>query len=298
MSLTPTERTRQIAFVLWITLLLNWLVSFLKIALGLWTQCMVITADGVHSLADGASNIVGLVAIYFSGRPADKSHPYGHRKYEAFAALLIAVFLIAVAGGILKEAIWHFIHPQTPEVNWLSFTLMGITLVVNIFVVVYERQKGRTLQSEFLISDAQHTLTDIFVTLSVIIALFGIYFKLPFVDSLFSAAIAGFIILTAVRIMKQTSDVLCDHAVVGTDRIEKIVRGIAGVRDCHEIRTRGSMDDIHVDLHVLVDADMTVADSHRLANRVERDIRKAIQGVADVVVHVEPVSHEHEELTE
>src|SRR3989338_8170487 len=138
-----SERTKRIAFVLWITLFLNWLVSFLKIALGLATRCMVITADVIHSLADGASNIVGLIALYFSGRPADDSHPYGHRKYETFGALLIAVFLIAVAGGILREALQGFIRPRTPEVNGLSFGLMGFTLLVNLFVVFYERKKAR-----------------------------------------------------------------------------------------------------------------------------------------------------------
>ena len=291
-----SERTKKIAFVLWATLFLNWLVSFLKIALGLGTRCMVITADGVHSLADGASNIVGLVAIYFSGRPADDSHPYGHRKYESFAALMIAVFLIAVAGGILREAIQGFIRPRTPEVSLLSFGLMAFTLLVNVFVVVYERKKGTLLKSEFLISDSQHTLTDIFVTLSVFVALLGILFKVPFVDSFFSSMIAGFIIFTAVRILKQTSDVLCDHAAIETDKIERVVRGINGVRDCHEIRTRGSRDNIHIDLHVLVDANMTVADSHGLANQVERALRQKIQGVIDVVVHIEPLTHEHGEL--
>ena len=297
-ALSLTARTKRIAFVLWLTLFLNWLVSLLKITLGLWTHCMVITADGVHSLADGASNIVGLIAIYFSGRPADDSHPYGHRKYETFGALLIAVFLIAVAGGILREALQGFIRPRTPEVNGLSFGLMGFTLLVNLFVVFYERKKARLLQSEFLLSDSQHTLTDIFVTISVFAALFGIYYKVPYVDSVFSGGIAGFIILTAVRIMKRTSDVLCDRAVLDTDNIEKIARTVAGGRACHEIRTRGSRDNIHIDLHVLVDSDMTVADSHSLANRVERDIRKEIQGVIDVVVHIEPISHEHRELEE
>src|SRR3989338_7622018 len=222
-ALSLTARTKRIAFVLWLTLFLNWLVSLLKITLGLWTHCMVITADGVHSLADGASNIVGLIAIYFSGRPADDSHPYGHRKYETFAALMIAVFLIAVAGGILREAIQGFIRPRTPEVSLLSFGLMAFTLLVNVFVVVYERKKWTLLKSEFLISDSQHTLTDIFVTLSVFVALLGILFKVPFVDSLFSGAIAGFIVLTSVRILKRTSDVLCDRAVIETERIETIV---------------------------------------------------------------------------
>lgn len=294
--LSPADRTKQVAFVLWLTLFLNWLVSFLKVLLGLFTHCMVILADGIHSLADGASNVVGLIAIYFSGRPADSSHPYGHRKYETLASLLIAVFLTAVAAGILKEAIQGFFHPRSPQVNALSFALMSFTLIVNIAVVLYERNQGRLLQSDFLLSDSQHTLSDIFVTLSVFAALVAIRLRIPFVDSIFSCVIAAFIVMTAVRIVKQSSDVLCDRAVLEAERIEQIVRRIEGVKDCHEIRTRGSIDNVHVDLHVLVDEDMTVSDSHRLANLIERNIRGQVHGVRDVVVHIEPLSHGHDEL--
>ena len=170
------RRTRQLAKVLWITLALNWLVAGLKIVFGLATRCMVITADGIHSFSDGTSNIIGLIAIHISGQPADRGHPYGHQKYETFASALIAALLFMVSFGIFKQAIKGLFHPSVPEVTALSFGLMGFTLVVNLFVVCYERRQGRKLQSDLLISDSWHTLTDIFVTLSVFVALFGIYY--------------------------------------------------------------------------------------------------------------------------
>ncbi len=82
----PSERARQIAVVLWITLFLSWSVAFVKSMFGMATHCMVITADGLHSFSDGASNIIGLIAITISGHPADQDHPYGHQKYETFAS--------------------------------------------------------------------------------------------------------------------------------------------------------------------------------------------------------------------
>src|SRR3990167_4711006 len=94
-------RTYQLAKVLWITLALNWLVATLKLLFGLATHCMVIVADGIHSFSDGTSNIVGLIAIYFSGHPADEDHPYGHQKYETLASVLIAFLLFLLSFFIL-----------------------------------------------------------------------------------------------------------------------------------------------------------------------------------------------------
>ena len=86
---------------------------------------------------------------------------------------------------------------------------------------------------------------------------------------------------------------LCDKAVLDPAQVERIVRSFPEVRDCHEIRTRGRNDDVYVDLHVLVENQMSVLESHRLANGIEQRIKKEIPGVHDVVVHIEPLSHEH-----
>lgn len=294
--LSRSDRTRQVAFVLWITLALNWSVALLKLIFGFTTQCMVIVADGIHSFSDGTSNIIGLIAIHIAGHPADRDHPYGHQKYETLAAALISFFLFAVSFGIIREAILSFSRPKATEVNRLSFLLMGGTFLVNLFVVWYERKKGRLLKSELLLSDSWHTMTDIFITLTVVAALVGISFHIPYLDSIFSILIAAIIVVIAVGILKRSSDILVDKAVIETERIERIVRRVKGVRDCHEIRTRGRMDDVYVDLHVLVDNDMTVLTSHGLANIIEHELRKEIPGVRDVVVHIEPVSHGHREV--
>ncbi len=296
LPLALSERTRNVAKVLWVTLGLNWIVAALKIVFGMMTQCMVIVADGVHSFSDGTSNIVGLVAITLSGHPADENHPYGHQKYETLASLGVAFFLFLVSFEVIRRAIEGLFHPKTPEVNAVSFGVMTGTLLVNLFVVWYERKKGKELKSDFLISDSWHTLTDIFVTLSVFVALIGIRCHVPRLDAIFSLVIAGAIIVTALNILKNSSDILCDKAVLETGKVERIVRSVKGVQDCHEIRTRGRMDNIYVDLHVLVDSHMSVLESHRLTHIIENRIRKEISGVRDIVVHIEPVSHEHDEL--
>lgn len=293
---TQTDRALQVSKVLWVTLLLNWLVAALKLVLGLTTNCMVVVADGLHSFSDGTANLVGLAGIYVAGRPADRTHPYGHHKYETLAATAIGFLLLIVALRIFKEAFFGFTRPQTPEVNALSFVVMVVTFGVNLGVVRYERIMARRLNSELLKADSWHTLTDVFVTLTVLVALVGIKLNYPLLDPIFSILIGIVIVWTALSILKRSVDVLSDHAVLDVSRIEAIARRSPQVRDCHEVRSRGREDQVYVDLHVLVDAAMSVEEAHRVANVIERDIRNEIPVVVDVVVHIEPHSHDHHEL--
>jgi cation diffusion facilitator family transporter len=294
--LTRAERTRQTGVVLWVILALNWAVALLKLSLGFVTSSMTIFADGLHSFSDGASNIIGLVAVSIASRGPDHTHPYGRQKYETLASTGISVLLFMVAIRIYKEGILGVLHEKKPEVSGVSFILMAGTLLVNFFVVWYEKKKARELESEILNNDAWHTMTDIFVTLSVLLALVGIRLNIPKLDAIFTLIIATVIMVTAFRILKRSADVLTDRAVIDCSLIEKIVRSVGGVSDCHEIRTRGKIDDMYLDLHVLVDNQMTVLASHHVANVIEKKIKHEIPGVHDVVVHIEPVSHGHEEL--
>jgi cation diffusion facilitator family transporter len=294
--MTSTERTRRVSTVLWVTLALNWLAALLKIIFGWMTNTMVIMADGFHSLSDGTSNIIGLIAISVSGHPADEDHPYGHDKYETLASIVIAMLLLAVAYGVFYQAFLGLREVRHPEVTPLSFIVMGITLLINLFTVWYERQRGKKLQSEILLSDSWHTLTDIFITMGIFVALIGIHFHVPLLDPLFSMVIAVIIAYAAFHILKDSSDVLCDKAVFSAARIAEIVKKVPRVNDCHEIRTRGRSHAGYVDLHVLVDPQMSVKESHDLANIIEHDIKEGLPGVQDVVVHIEPTTHEHNEL--
>lgn len=283
--------------MLWIILALNWSVALLKLILGFFSGSMTIFADGLHSFSDGASNIIGLVALSIARQGPDQDHPYGHQKFETLASTAIAVLLFLVSFRIYKEAVLGlWTDRPAPDISWVSFGLMTFTLLVNFFVVLYERKKARELQSELLNSDALHTLSDIFVTLSVLVALVGIRARVPKLDALFALFIATVILVTAFRILKRSADILTDKAVIDRGLIERIVRSLKEVRDCHEIRTRGQKDDAYVDLHVLVDNQMSVLESHRVATLIENNIKKEIPGVRDVVVHIEPVSHGHEEL--
>lgn len=282
------EHYQSIRSVLIWVLLLNWGVAAAKIIYGIITRCSSMTADGLHSLSDGTSNIIGLIGVHLASQPKDADHPYGHKKYETFFSLGIAALLVLVSIDILKEGLRRIFHPVTPQIDALSFIVMIITLGVNCLVMRYEYKKGKTLQSDLLVSDSLHTKADIFTSLSVIITLIAVKLGYPIVDPIATILIALFIAHAAFDIVKESSRILCDTAVVDIKKIVSIVLGINGVRTCHKIRTRGRPDDIHIDLHVQVNPEMHMDKAHKISYTIEEAIRKGIPEVTDVVVHMEP----------
>ena len=278
-------RVRNIlAFIL----LLNWTVALAKIIFGISSRCESITADGFHSLSDGASNIIGIIGIYLACQPTDRDHPYGHRKYETLFSLAIAGLLFFVCFNLLREGLSRIRHQVVPTVDFASFAIMFMTLAVNIWVMRYELKKGKAMQSDILISDSMHTKSDIFTSISVIVTLVVIKLGYPILDPIATILIAFFIAWAGYGIAKESSRVLCDTAAIDVTKVSAIVLAVRGVKACHKIRTRGRPDDIHLDLHVQVNPDMHVDTAHKISYTIEDEIIKNIPEVTDVLVHIEP----------
>jgi len=275
--------------VLVIVLILNWAVAAAKIAYGLMTRCSSMAADGLHSLSDGTSNIIGLIGLRFCAKPTDQDHPYGHRKYETLFSLGIAGLLIIVTLDLIKEGIKRISHPIVPEINIQSFLVMIITMGVNIWVMRYEYKRGKSLKSDILVVDSMHTRADIFTSAAVIVTLIGVKLGYPLSDPIATLLIAVFIAKAAFDIIKQEAGILCDAvAITDVKRIEDMVLGVTGVMSCHKIRTRGRPDDIYIDLHVQLEPETHLDKAHKISYEIEDIIKKAIPEVADVLVHLEP----------
>ena len=282
------ERLTGIARVMWVILWLNVVVALAKLAYGFRSGALAITADGIHSLLDSASNVIGLIAISVARRPADSNHPYGHRKYETFAALGVAIMLFIGCWEIGTTAFERLRHPRLPAVGPIGYVVLVTTLIVNSLVVVYERRAAKRLQSELLESDAAHTGSDVFATLLVLASFVAIRFRLGWADVAAAGLIVVLIVLAGVRILKGTLSTLSDERRLAPEEVESEALLETGVREVHNVRSRGTADDIHLDLHVLLDPTTPLAVAHELAHRVERRLRDRWPGVSDVVVHVEP----------
>lgn len=287
------ERQRRVRFVLLAVLGLNVAVAAAKITFGLAIGSLAMSADGFHSLLDGLSNVVALIGLAVAARPPDPNHPYGHFRFETLTSLGIASFMLLALFGILQGAWSRLQGGGTPDVTTLSFAVMGITLAVNVFVTTWERRSGRALNSSLLIADARHTMTDIFVSLSVIGSLLAVSIGWGWADLAVSAVIAVAIGWGAWSIVRDASLSLSDEAVREADEIEQVVLTVPGVEGTHNIRSRGAEGRVWIDLHIQVDPKLNVDRAHDIASDVARRVEDEFNRPADVTVHIEPATEEH-----
>lgn len=288
------NRAREIRRVLLLTLALNLFVCGIKLGYGYFSETLSMVADGYHSLLDSSSNIVGLIALFFAAKPADKGHPYGHRKVEALGAMFISGMLFWACFEIASSA-WSRLHlHDLPEVTVWSFLIMIVSMVVNFWVSRYEHRRGHELKSQILDADSAHSRSDVFASLSVIIALIGIKLKWPWVDLAAAALIAIVVGYSGYRIVLESLNTLMDSAQLDPREVSELVAAVPGIERCHSVRTRGNPLAIYMDLNIHVDPKLPTQEAHRLTHDVIAKIKKDIPQVVDVVVHTEP-STPHED---
>ncbi len=283
-------RLRAVGWVLLVTLVLNVGVTVAKIAYGSLAHSLSIRADGFHSLTDSSNNLVGLVGIWLASRPADENHPYGHHKFEIIAAGLVGLSLLAMAYDVASGAALRLLHGnvQRPRLDAWAFVVLLVTLAVNSFVAMWERRRGKELNSVLLVSDATHTRSDVLVTSGVLVTTVAVEFGFSGVDLIAALLIAGFIAYAGIQVLRTNLGYLSDSAALDPAAIEGIVCSVPGVASTHKIRTRGSPGRIYVDLHIQVARNLDVVQAHKVTHWVIDAIKQRFPDVRDVLIHTEP----------
>jgi cation diffusion facilitator family transporter len=159
---------------------------------------------------------------------------------------------------------------------------------MNLFVSWYESREGHRLGSSYLIADAAHTRSDIYVSLGVIASFAGARAGLPWTDAVVATGIAVVIAGQAVKILAGSFHVLTDRAMLAPEEVERVVRSVRGVAACRDVRTRGGPGAVYVDLVAAVDGGVTLLEAHEVADRIEAAMKANHPDVVDVVVHLEP----------
>ncbi|PPJ62209.1 cation diffusion facilitator family transporter [Cuspidothrix issatschenkoi] len=294
--MTYDNRT-DVKRVLIITLLLNVFVMGLKAVVGYWTGSLSLLADALHSVTDSANNILGLVAIRFSSPLPDREHPYGHNKFEAVGALGIAAFLGIACFEIVQGAVERIIKGGEPvRVSPLELWLLLIVLGVNIFVAFYERNVGKRVGSSILIADATHTMSDVWVTISVIGGLIGVSLGYQWLDVVLAFPVALLVFWSGWSVLKENLPWLVDQMAIAPETIHAIAVGVPGVINCHDIASRGVIGrQVFIEMHLIVDAP-DVETAHHITEEVEKQLEARFRPVR-ILIHVEPPAYKSENIS-
>ncbi|KAB8332050.1 cation transporter [Scytonema tolypothrichoides VB-61278] len=278
--------------VLIITLLLNIFVMVLKAVVGNLTGSLSLIADALHSVTDSANNILGLIASRFSSPRPDREHPYGHLKFEAVGALGISAFLGIACFEILQGAIERIINGGKPvKISPPELWLLLVVLGVNIFVAFYERAVGQRVKSPILIADAKHTMSDIWVTISVIAGLIGVWLGFQWLDLILAFPVALLVFWSGWTVLKENLPWLVDQMAIAPEVIHGIALSVPGVVNCHDIASRGVVGrQVFIEMHLIVDAP-DVETAHHITEEVEKRLEERFSPVR-ILIHVEPPAYQ------
>ncbi|AGY58694.1 cation diffusion facilitator family transporter [Gloeobacter kilaueensis] len=289
MPFTATDTTaKKVQAVLWLTLVGNLLVLVIKAVLGFMSGSLSLLSDALHSLTDSGSNLVGLWAMANASPTPDREHPYGHQKFETIGALAIVAFLVFACIEILKNAVER-IGSGTSPVAVTGWTLVGMiaVLAVNLATTLYERRQGEILNSEVLRADAEHTLSDVWVSVLVLVGLVGTWLGWRWLDMVLAFPVAAVVLFSAWRVLRRNLPLLVDERALDVQAIVDVACRVAGVVSCHDVASRGAPGrGLFIEMHMIVEPE-TIVEAHRITDAVEAALAEAF-GPVRVTIHLEP----------
>ncbi len=293
----PNDYRAEVRWVLTWTLALNVLVVLLKSVVGWWTGSLSLLADALHSVTDSANNVLGLVTNQIASPEPDRDHPYGHQKYEAVGALGIAAFLGIACFEIFKGAVERLIQGGGEvEMSAPALWIMLLVLGINIFVAFYERRIGNRLGSKILIADAYHTMSDIWITITVLVGLIGVWAGFQWLDIVLAFPVAILVFRSGWEVLKSNLPWLVDEMAIAPEAIYETVMQVPGVMNCHDIASRGLLGrQIFIDMHLIV-AVRDVATAHEITEAVEAKLGEKY-GPVRCTIHVEPPAYTSEHIS-
>ncbi len=261
----------------------------LKLVTWLWTGSVSMLASLVDSAMDAIASLINLLAVRYALVPADDEHRFGHGKAESLAGLAQAAFISGSALFLLLHAVDRILHPAPVQRTTLGIAVIVFSLALTLALLTYQRYVIRHTGSVAIRADALHYATDVLSNLGVIAALLLAQFGLPIFDPILAIAIAGYILIGAWRIGRDSLDHLMDRELDDAvrERIKQLALEHTEVRGIHELRTRRAGQTAFIQLHLEMEPQLTLAEAHAIADMVEAQIRAAVPA-SDVIIHQDP----------
>lgn len=281
-------------------LVINLMLGVAKLAGGLIGGSLAMISDAVNSLGDVFTSSTVLFAFWVAQRPADAEHPYGHTRAEAIAGSNVAVLVIVSALLVGWNVVWSFLpNPSAAAPPLWTLAIAGINVLVKEALYHYKARLGRRLGSSALIANAWDHRSDALSASAVFIGLVLVRFggpKLALADPLAALLVVGVILYSATGLLLSSAQELMDAQAAPelVDKVRAMADETPGVRRVDKLWVRKTGLEYLVDIHVQVDAEMTVDEGHQIGHQVKDRLLERFPIVRDVLVHLEPFPHVHE----
>lgn len=291
------ERNREIYKVTLVGGAINVILLFFKFIAGILGHSAAMVADAVHSLSDFVTDLIVLVFIHISGKPQDKSHDYGHGKYETLAMTLIgaALFIVAIGiiySGAVKISIWMN-GEELKAPGMLALWAALISIILKEGVYHYSMVKARQLNSQAVEANAWHHRSDALSSIGTAVGIGGAIFlgqQWTVLDPIASVIVGAFIVKVAVSLLLNGIGDLMEQSLPDAveEEILRLAATVPGVEEPHELCTRRIGNHYAIELHILMDGGISLNEAHEKASEVEDLLRERYGEETHIAVHVEP----------
>jgi len=299
-AMVRDARYREAARVTIVGGILDLLLGIAKLVAGYFAYSQALIADGIHSLSDLATDGMVLYAARHSNVGPDAEHPYGHGRFETIATVGLAVALMLVASGIAYGAVKRLFEPELlPHPGVWALLVAALSILSKEWVYHYTMRVARRQRSDMLRANAWHSRTDAFSSVIVLIGVAGTMAGFSYLDAL--AAIGVALIIAHIgwslgwNALKELVDTAVDQRQV--ESLRECIMDVGGVVGLHLLRTRHAGGQVLVDVHIVIDAGISISEGHHISEMVRSRLLEEFEGVTDVTVHIDPEDDEYETAT-
>jgi len=294
-SFSADEIARLKSRVTFVGAWVNVFLTLIKITIGIVGQSTALIADGIHSFSDLASDLLVLIAIKLGAREADYEHPYGHKRFETLATVILGLGLIIIAGGIAWDGSQRLLNPETLAMpNPDTLGIAAISILANEWLYHYTKRIGIATRSKLLLANAWHHRSDAISSVIVLLGIVAVLMGYPFADSIAAVIVALMVGKIGLNLVLESIKELVDTALSEkmVQEIRREIKMTEGVQGIHLLRTRQMGEDAYIDAHIVVDAKISVSEGHIIGDKVRENLMRKFEDIVDVLVHVDPEDDE------
>jgi len=281
---------KQIKSITYLGLAVNVSLAAVKIVIGFFAGSLALIADGIHSLSDLITDVAVLLGVRLGSKAPDQSHPYGHGRAETLSAGLIALVLIIVGGAMIYYATMAIAREEvtTPRIAVLIVAILSIASKEWLYRVT--QKVAVESHSAALYANAWHHRSDALSSVAVVAGFISLEFGFGHGDQVAAIAVGLMIIWVGVRVIGDSLRELTEGAVDAdtVEHIRNIINANSSIRQWHRLRTRTVGREVFIDLHILVDPNLSIVTAHEIASSLESALHQQIARPVNITVHVEP----------
>lgn len=274
---------------------INVFQTLIKITFGILGQSAALIADGIHSLSDLLSDLLVIIAVKLGSREADHEHPYGHRRFETIATVILGVSLVIIGAGITWSVMNRMAHPeQLPVPNFIGMGIAAFSIIINEGLYQYTKRIARKTRSKLLLANAWHQRSDAISSIVVLFGIGAVMLGYPLADAIAAIVVALMVAKIGLNLVLDSIKELVDTSLPPklVAEIRKAIMCIDGVEGIHLLRTRQMGEDALIDAHIIVDPRITVSEGHSIGDTVRDELISRFDDIMDVLVHVDPEDDE------